>query len=140
MSPPRTPVAKGAPGATLDVTILGREFTVACEEAERADLNEAVAYLDRQMRDIRDRGKVTGVDRIAVMAALNIAHDLLRERKTAGAGAGAPEGVVCSKVVSQQLLHPLRCSIPPNTLWTNALVARLPLPYVNRCALLRGSA
>jgi len=69
MSPPRTPVAKGAPGATLDVTILGREFTVACEEAERADLNEAVAYLDRQMRDIRDRGKVTGVDRIAVMAA-----------------------------------------------------------------------
>jgi len=87
MSPPRTPVAKGAPGATLDVTILGREFTVACEEAERADLSEAVAYLDRQMRDIRDRGKVTGVDRIAVMAALNIAHDLLRERKTAGAGA-----------------------------------------------------
>ena len=67
---------------TLDVTVLGREFKVACKENERAELVEAVTYLDRQMRDIRDRGKVTGVDRIAVMAALNIAHDLLRERRT----------------------------------------------------------
>ena len=90
MSPPRTPPAKTPAGATLDVTILGREFTVACEEGERADLTEAVAYLDRQMREIRDRGKVTGVDRIAVMAALNIAHDLLRERK---AGSGTPRPV-----------------------------------------------
>ena len=67
--------------ATLDVTILGREFKIACAEGERAELKEAVAYLDRQMRDIRDRGKVTGVDRIAVMAALNITNELLRERK-----------------------------------------------------------
>ena len=66
---------------TLDVTILGREFKVACKESERAELAEAVAHLDRQMREIRDRGKVSGVDRIAVMAALNITHDLLRERR-----------------------------------------------------------
>jgi len=109
MSPPRTPVAKGAPGATLDVTILGREFTVACEEAERADLSEAVAYLDRQMRDIRDRGKVTGVDRIAVMAALNIAHDLLRERKTAGAGAGATDAV--DGDAARRRIHAMRSAI-----------------------------
>jgi len=76
------PASSNAPSTTLDVTILGREFKVACKENERAELVEAVTYLDRQMRDIRDRGKVTGVDRIAVMAALNIAHDLLRERRT----------------------------------------------------------
>jgi cell division protein ZapA len=65
---------------TLDVTIFGREYKVACNENERVELAEAVAYLDRKMREIRDRGKVAGIDRIAVMAALNIAHDLLRER------------------------------------------------------------
>jgi len=80
--------------ATLDVTILGREFKIACAEGERAELKEAVAYLDRQMRDIRDRGKVTGVDRIAVMAALNITHELLRERRTprVGGAGGAVDG------------------------------------------------
>jgi cell division protein ZapA len=70
----------------LDVSILGREFKVACKEAERAELNEAVALLDRRMREIRDSGKVSGTDRIAVMAALNLAHDLLRERRTAKTG------------------------------------------------------
>lgn len=68
---------------TLDVTILGREFKVACKENERDELMEAVALLDRRMREIRDTGKVSGTDRIAVMAALNIAHDLLRERRSA---------------------------------------------------------
>jgi cell division protein ZapA len=66
---------------TLDVTILGREFKVACRESERLELMEAVALLDRRMREIRDGGKVNGTDRIAVMAALNIAHDLLRARR-----------------------------------------------------------
>jgi cell division protein ZapA len=66
-----------ARSVTLDVTILGREFKVACKDDERDELMEAVAMLDRRMRDIRDRGKVSGTDRIAVMAALNIAHELL---------------------------------------------------------------
>jgi len=65
----------------IDVTIFGRQYKVACNENERAELAEAVTYLDQKMREIRDRGKVAGVDRIAVMAALNIAHDLLRERQ-----------------------------------------------------------
>lgn len=66
---------------TLEVAILGREFKVACKESERAELIEAVAFLDRRMREIRDAGKVSGTDRIALMAALNIAHELLRMRK-----------------------------------------------------------
>jgi cell division protein ZapA len=64
----------------LDVHILGRDYKVACKEHERADLLAAVEFLDGRMREIRDAGKNLGVDRIAVMAALNIANDLLRER------------------------------------------------------------
>ena len=67
----------------LDITILGREFKVACKENEREELSEAVALLDRRMREIRDAGKVTGTDRIAVMTALNFAHELLRARRAA---------------------------------------------------------
>ena len=66
----------------LDVHILGRDYKVACKEHERADLLEAVAFLDQRMREIREAGKTAAVDRIAVMAALNIANELLRERKT----------------------------------------------------------
>jgi cell division protein ZapA len=70
--------------ATLDVTLLGREYKVACKESERAELQDAVAFVDRRMREIRDAGKsAAGVERVAVMAALNIAHDLLRERRAA---------------------------------------------------------
>lgn len=65
---------------TLDVTILDREFRVACPNDERAELLDAVAYLDKNMREIRDAGKITSVERIAIMAALNIAHELLTIR------------------------------------------------------------
>ncbi len=65
----------------LDVHLLGRDYKVACREEERADLMEAVAFLDKRMREIRGAGKTAGIDRIAVMAALNIANELLRERK-----------------------------------------------------------
>ncbi|MDD5329645.1 MAG: cell division protein ZapA [Sulfuricella sp.] len=64
----------------LDVTIMGREFRVACPEGEQAALLESVSYLDRKMHDIRDKGKVIGVERIAIMAALNIAHEFLSTR------------------------------------------------------------
>ncbi len=76
--------AKTAPESermvTLDVALLGRNYKVACKEGERADLQDAVALLDLRMREIRDGGKVAGADRIAVMAALNIANELLRLR------------------------------------------------------------
>jgi cell division protein ZapA len=61
----------------LDVSILGREYRVACKESERDELTRAVQYLDRRMREIRDAGKIAGTERIAVMAALNITHELL---------------------------------------------------------------
>ena len=92
------PPAGGEPTVTLDVSLLGREFKVACKESEHAELTDAVALLERRMREIRETGKIAGVERIAVMAALNLAHDLLRERTQPRAGApaeapAAPGGV-----------------------------------------------
>ncbi len=70
--------------SSLDVKILDREFRVACPEDERAELQDAVAYLDKKMREIRDAGKIASVERIAIMAALNIAHELLTTRVGGG--------------------------------------------------------
>ncbi|MGC2458608.1 MAG: cell division protein ZapA [Gallionellaceae bacterium] len=68
----------------FDVTILDREFRVACPDNEREELMEAVAYLDKNMREIRDAGKITALEPIAIMAALNIAHELLTTRIGSG--------------------------------------------------------
>ena len=62
---------------TVDVELLGRTYRVACGDGERESLMQAVAYLDGKMNEIKVAGKVTGGERIAVMAALNIAHELL---------------------------------------------------------------
>jgi cell division protein ZapA len=70
----------GTRNTSLDVTIMGREFRIACPENERDGLLRAVSFLDKKMREIRDAGKVIGVERIAIMAALNIAHDLIENR------------------------------------------------------------
>lgn len=68
------------PGKVMDVTIMGREFCVTCPDEEREELLQAVSYLDKKMREIRDSGKVIGSERVAIMAALNITHELLIER------------------------------------------------------------
>ena len=68
---------------TLDVVIMGRSYKVACSDEEREALLSAVAYLDRKMTEIKTAGKVSGAERIAVMAALNIAHELLTARNGA---------------------------------------------------------
>ena len=68
---------------TLDVTIMGRTYKVACSEEEREALISAVAYLDRKMTEIKSAGRVASAERIAVMAALNITHELLSSRSNA---------------------------------------------------------
>lgn len=64
----------------VDVSIMGRDFTVSCTEEERVGLMHAVAFLDKKMRDIRDSGKIIGVERIAIMTALNLSHELLNSK------------------------------------------------------------
>jgi cell division protein ZapA len=90
---------------TLDVSLLGRDFKVACKEAERSELTDAVALLDRRMREIRETGKIVGAERIAVMAALNLAHDLLRERKLAHSPAPAAPLTTTSGTVDEASLR-----------------------------------
>ena len=69
---------------TIEVTLLGRSYRVACEDSEREALLQAVAYLDGKMNEIKAAGKVAGSERIAVMAALNIAHELLSTKLGGG--------------------------------------------------------
>ena len=64
----------------LQINIMGREFRVACPEDEQKGLLDAVDYLNRKMQEVRDHGKVIGLERIAIMAALNIAHEYLSTR------------------------------------------------------------
>ena len=61
----------------MQISIMGREFRVACEPGEQKSLQDAVDFLNRKMQEIKEQGKVSGLDRIAVMAALNISHELL---------------------------------------------------------------
>ena len=68
----------------VTVNILDKEFRVACPDEERQALLESARILDQNMREIRDRGKAVGLDRIAVMAALNITHELLQMRSQQG--------------------------------------------------------
>ncbi|MDD1612083.1 MAG: cell division protein ZapA [Methylococcaceae bacterium] len=58
------------------LNIMGKEYKIACDPQERQSLIESAQQLDKQMRLIRDSGKVNGADRIAVMAALNLVHEL----------------------------------------------------------------
>jgi len=64
---------------TVEVKILDKEYLVACPEEEQEALIRAARHLDHKMREIRSSGKVFGVERIAVMAALNITHELLEQ-------------------------------------------------------------
>ena len=69
-----------ADAKTLPVSIMGREFRVACTDEERPQLTAAVEYLNGKMEEVKERSKASGLDRIAIMAALNIAHEYLTTR------------------------------------------------------------
>lgn len=77
------------PVRAVSLNILGKEYKIACAAGEEEALIRSAAELDKQMRKIRDTGKVAGADRIAVLAALNLAHD--SAAVPAGAHAGDEE-------------------------------------------------
>lgn len=91
---------------TVNVTILDKEYQVACPPDEVDALTASAQYLDTQMIEIRESGKIFGLDRIAVMAALNIANEYLNKQQVE-----TTEHVVGSKVqalskrVSQALVE-----------------------------------
>lgn len=67
---------------TVSVRILDRDYTVACPEGAEQDLRAAAQQLHDKMAEIRQSGKVFGVERMAVMAALNIIHELRQTVRT----------------------------------------------------------
>jgi len=81
----------------VDIEIMGRALSVTCTDEERDSLLQAVGYLDGKMREIRDTGKVVSVERIAIMAALNITHELLNMRSD-----GVDVGEVKRRISSMQ--------------------------------------
>jgi cell division protein ZapA len=81
---------------TIEVSLLGRSYRVACEDHEREALQQAVAYLDGKMSEIKKVGKVTATERIAVMAALNIAHELLHTKVGSGFDIGQAKRRIAS--------------------------------------------
>jgi len=70
----------------VNISVLGREFRVGCPEGEERQLQAAVDHLNRKIKEIQDTRKVVGNERIAIMAALNIAHESMSKN---GAGSGA---------------------------------------------------
>jgi len=66
--------------AQVSVRILDKEYQVACPAEERTDLLDSAEILNEKMREIRDSGRIVGLDRIAVMAALNMANDLIHAK------------------------------------------------------------
>ncbi|MFE8070665.1 cell division protein ZapA [Marinobacteraceae bacterium S3BR75-40.1] len=69
---------------TVEVNILDKDYLVACPEESQRELEQAARHLDSKMREIRASGKVFGTERIAVMAALNITHELLQQSGVTG--------------------------------------------------------
>jgi cell division protein ZapA len=61
----------------MTISLMGREFRVGCPEGEEKQLLASVDYLNRKLKEVRDTGKVVGNERIAIMAALNIAHEMM---------------------------------------------------------------
>lgn len=90
----------------VTVRILDKEYQIACPEDERTALLQSADYLNRRMKEIRDSGRVVGLDRIAVMAALNLAHEFLQARED---GAGIAESLTQRlKLINDKLEDNLR--------------------------------
>lgn len=70
---------------TVEVSILDKDYLVACPPEQQDALRRAARHLDTRMREIRTTGKVFGTERIAVMAALNIAYELQEDSTMSGA-------------------------------------------------------
>ena len=81
---------------------LGREFRVACPDGEEKQLLASADYLNRKLKEVRDTGKVVGNERIAIMAALNIAHEIMSNKSSAGAASSIDATAIRRRIVAMQ--------------------------------------
>ena len=93
-------MSAGDKGA-VTINLLGREFRVGCPEGEERQLMASVDYLNKKLKEVRDTGKVVGNERIALMAALNIAHESL-SNPGKGGGAGYDAAALKRRMISMQ--------------------------------------
>jgi cell division protein ZapA len=82
----------------ITINILEKEFRIACPPEEKDALLASARYLSEKMREVRDTGKVIGMDRISIMAGLNISHELLQQKNRAD----KLDGVVSPRLASLQ--------------------------------------
>jgi cell division protein ZapA len=101
-------VKRVTPANTITVKILDKEYQVACPQEQEAELAVSAKYLDKQMRGIRDSGKVIGLERIAVMAALNISYELLQASEQSDAKPGGDDALRRLNRRLDDALHNLR--------------------------------
>lgn len=83
-----------SPAVPVHVNILGKEYQVACPPEEKTALIQSAQLLHDNMEKIRSSGKIVGLDRIAVMAALNLAHELIDLQNEAGGGLDEMNGSI----------------------------------------------
>ena len=86
----------------LTINILGREFRVGCPEGEERALLASVDYLNRKLKEVRDVGKVVGNERIALMTALNVAHELLALQRAPAAAGPVDTSGIRRRIVAMQ--------------------------------------
>jgi cell division protein ZapA len=67
---------------SISVKLLGKEYKINCPKGQEADLLDAAFYLDQKMTEIRHHGRIYGLERIAIMTALNLAHELLTQNNS----------------------------------------------------------
>ena len=95
-------VAEKANGKGLTLNLLGREFRVACPDGEEKQLLASADYLNRKLVEIRDLGKIAGNERIAIMAALNIAHEMMTNRPSVASAASFDGDAIRRRIASMQ--------------------------------------
>lgn len=96
----------------VKVVILGKEFHIACQEDERDDLMAAARHLDEKMRHIRTHSQISGLDRIAVMAALNIAHELTQAQHQSHGEAQHSQELTDQVLAMQKRIDQALASVP----------------------------
>jgi cell division protein ZapA len=89
----------------VSITILDKEYTVSCPEGEKEALLASARMLNERMRQVRDAGKVLGTERMAVMAALNLVHELGQEREDRDGDMARVQGEV--RRIEQKISHAL---------------------------------
>ena len=86
----------------ITISLLGREFRVGCPEGEQKQLMASVEYLNRKLKEVRDTGKVVGNERIAIMAALNIAHELVSNTGKEPVAPSVDNGAIKRRILAMQ--------------------------------------